>query len=85
MTDKYFGKFRGVVVENEDPLGMGRLSVNVPDIYGPIPAWAMPCVPYSEEGLAALVPPPPGTNIWVEFERGDVDYPIWTGVFFDSP
>ena len=85
MSDKYFGKFRGIVAETEDPLGMGRLSVNVPEIYGPIPAWALPCVAYDKKGLAALDLPPPGTHIWVEFEQGDIDYPIWTGVFFDSP
>ena len=85
MTDKYFGKCKGVVVDNEDPLDLGRLSVNVPDVYGPIPAWAMPCVSYSKGGLEELILPPPGTNIWVEFESGDIDYPIWTGVFFGSP
>ena len=28
--------------------------------------------------------PPVGANIWVEFEGGDTDYPIWSGCFWGT-
>jgi hypothetical protein len=81
---KYFGKFRGVVAENCDPQGIGRLKVLVPAVMGDgLPSWAMPCVPFSKQGLSSLMVPDIGSKVWVEFEEGDPQYPIWTGVWFD--
>jgi hypothetical protein len=82
MSDegKYFGKYRGVVLNNVDPMQMGRLMVEVPDVTGLAPSsWAMPCVPIAgiQNGMVAL--PIIGSGVWVEFEQGDPDYPIWTG------
>lgn len=82
---KYFGKYRGVVLNNVDPLQMGRLIVQVPDVTGLAPSsWAMPCVPIAgiQNGMVAL--PILGSGVWVEFEQGDPDYPIWTGCFWGS-
>jgi uncharacterized protein involved in type VI secretion and phage assembly len=87
MSDekKYFGKYRGVVINNVDPMQMGRLIIQVPDVGGLIPqTWAMPCVPIAgiQNGMVAL--PIIGSGVWVEFEQGDPDYPIWTGCFWGS-
>lgn len=82
---KYFGKYRGVVLNNVDPLQMGRLMVQVPDVTGLAPSsWAMPCVPIAgiQNGMVAL--PIIGSGVWVEFEQGDPDYPIWTGCFWGT-
>jgi uncharacterized protein involved in type VI secretion and phage assembly len=82
---KFFGKYRGVVVNNVDPIGQGRLQVQVPGVAGLAPAsWAMPCVPIAglQNGMMAL--PIAGSGVWVEFERGDPDYPIWVGCFWSS-
>lgn len=82
---KYYGKYRGVVLNNVDPLQMGRLMVQVPDVTGLAPSsWAMPCVPVAgiQNGMVAL--PIIGSGVWVEFEQGDPDYPIWTGCFWGS-
>lgn len=82
---KYFGKYRGVVTNNIDPMQMGRLMVQVPDIGGLFPqTWAMPCVPVAgiQNGMVAL--PIIGSGVWIEFEQGDPDYPIWTGCFWGS-
>jgi uncharacterized protein involved in type VI secretion and phage assembly len=83
---KFFGKYRGTVVNNIDPLKMGRLLVTVPDVYHIIPSsWAMPCVPLAGVQMGVHVVPPPGAGVWVEFEQGDLDYPIWTGCWWGSP
>lgn len=82
---KHYGKYRGVVLNNVDPMQQGRLQVQVPDVTGVSPAsWAMPCVPIAgiQTGMVAL--PIPGSGVWVEFEQGDPDYPIWTGCFWGS-
>lgn len=81
----YFGKYRGTVINNIDPMQIGRLLVMVPDVTGLIPStWAMPCAPIAgiQNGMFAL--PLPGSGVWVEFEQGDPDYPIWVGCFWGS-
>ena len=72
-------------VENPvDPQGLGRVQVSVPDVLGRgTMAWAMPALPYGGSGKGFFAIPPQGANVWVEFERGDPDYPIWTGCFWD--
>ena len=79
---KYFGKYRGRVFNNIDPLFAGRVQVEVISVLGDAKPWAMPCVPYVKADEAFKVIPPVGTPIWVEFEGGDVDYPIWVGCFW---
>jgi Type VI secretion system/phage-baseplate injector OB domain len=80
---QFFGKYRGVVASNVDPLHQGRLQVVVPSVLGNShQSWAMPCVPYAGNKVGLYVLPSPGTNIWVEFEAGDPDAPIWSGCFW---
>ena len=87
MSDgqKYFGKYRGTVLNNVDPLQIGRLMVQVPDVGGLIPSsWAMPCFPISGKQMGAYMIPQIGAGVWVEFEQGDADYPIWSGCWYGS-
>jgi uncharacterized protein involved in type VI secretion and phage assembly len=82
---KYLGKYRGTVVNNIDPLNRGRLILQVTDVHGLTPTtWALPCVPLAgpNNGLFAL--PIIGSSVWVEFENGDPDYPIWVGCFWGT-
>jgi uncharacterized protein involved in type VI secretion and phage assembly len=82
---KYYGKYRGMVVNNVDPLQIGRLQVQVPDVAGLIPSsWAMPCFPFTGKQMGMWALPQIGTGVWVEFEQGDPDYPIWSGCWFGS-
>lgn len=80
---KYFGKYRGKIVVNKDPLNLGRVQVRVPAVYGEgVHSWAMPCSPYAGKDIGFFAIPSVGSNIWVEFEAGDPDYPIWSGCFW---
>jgi Type VI secretion system/phage-baseplate injector OB domain len=82
-AQKYFGKYRGMVVSNLDPLQIGRLLVQVPDVLGPIPSsWAMPCLPFTGKQMGMWCLPQVGTGVWVEFEQGNPDYPIWSGCWY---
>ena len=80
VRSHYFGKYRGTVVSNDDPTSRGRLQVTVPNLVEN--TWAMPCVPYAGSGVGFFAIPPVGANVWVEFEGGDPDYPIWSGCFW---
>ncbi|MFP4598060.1 MAG: phage baseplate assembly protein V [Persicimonas sp.] len=80
---KFYGKYRGKVEDNVDPLQMGRLRVSVPAVLGDgNVGWAMPCVAYAGPGVGSFALPPVGANVWVEFEAGDPDRPIWAGCFW---
>jgi uncharacterized protein involved in type VI secretion and phage assembly len=80
---KYYGKYRGTVVNNVDPEQRARIQALVPDVLGLTPSsWAMPCLPFAGKQMGAYVIPQIGSGVWIEFEQGDPDYPIWTGGFW---
>lgn len=80
---QFFGKYRGTVENNIDPQQLGRVQVSCPAVLGEGSlSWAMPCAPYGGSGVGLFAIPPAGANIWVEFEGGDPDYPIWSGCFW---
>lgn len=79
----FYGKYRGTVVDNQDPLMLGRIKIRIPDVLGDQESgWAMPSVPYAGDGVGLFLIPPTEANVWVEFEHGNPDYPIWTGCFW---
>jgi hypothetical protein len=80
----YKGKFRGKVLSTEDPMMARRLLCEVPALPGSLLNWALPCVPFAglEQGFFAL--PPEGADVWIEFEGGDVDRPIWSGAYWET-
>ena len=83
MSDKFFGKYRGTVLQNIDPMQLGRIQVIVPDVSGLLPtSWAMPCFPITGKQMGAYWVPQIGSGGWVEFEQGNPDYPIWVGGFY---
>jgi hypothetical protein len=82
---KFYGKYRGKVENNIDPFRQGRLQVSCPAVLGEGSlSWAMPCVPFASSGKGFFALPPIGANLWVEFEGGDTDYPIWSGCFWGN-
>jgi uncharacterized protein involved in type VI secretion and phage assembly len=76
------GKHRGEVLDNIDPLSLARLQVSVPDVPGADGQWAMPSLPYAGPQVGFVAVPPVGAHVWVEFEAGDPNFPIWTGCFW---
>src|SRR3954452_16042649 len=80
---QYFGKYRATVINNIDPEMRGRLMLMIPDVLSLIPStWAEACVPLAGPTgppMGVYLVPPIGAGIWVEFEQGDVNYPVWTG------
>jgi uncharacterized protein involved in type VI secretion and phage assembly len=82
---QYYGKYRGNVASNEDPLKMGRITAIVPDVLGQTASgWAMPALPLAGPQVATYAIPPVGAGVWVEFEHGDKSFPIWTGCWWGS-
>ena len=80
---RYYGKYRGMVIDNVDPMQIGRVMVQAPDVLGEsISSWAMPCVPAAGIQSGCFIVPPIGSQVWVEFEQGNPDYPIWSGGFW---
>jgi uncharacterized protein involved in type VI secretion and phage assembly len=83
--DRFLGKFRGVVTDNQDPLMTGRIRAKVPDALGDIESgWALPCFPVGGTGMGFYGVPAKGAGVWIEFEQGDLDYPIWSGCWTGS-
>lgn len=80
------GKFRGIVVDNADPDKRGRVKVRVPALLGENDTdWALPCFAcggLADQGWYAV--PQVDAQVWVEFEGGDLNYPIWTGTFWQQ-
>lgn len=84
-TRRYYGKYRGTVVNNIDPMQKGRIQVQVPDVTAMSPSsWAMPCFPFTGLQTGQWCLPTIGAGVWVEYEQGDADKPIWTGGFYGS-
>jgi uncharacterized protein involved in type VI secretion and phage assembly len=85
---RFYGKYRGVVVNNVDPLQSGRLMVQVPDVLGAAPSsWAEACTPLAGPTgppMGVYLVPAIGAGVWVEFEGGDPDFPVWVGCRWGS-
>lgn len=79
----YYGKYRGFVADNADPQSLGRVKLRVPSVLGEQDSdWALPCFPYGGlDGQGLFLVPDAGAQVWVEFEEGNLDKPIWTGTF----
>ena len=83
---QFWGKYRGVVSDISDPLMQMRIKATVPDVYGDgTSGWAMPCAPFGGDKVGLFALPTVGAGVWVEFEHGDPDYPIWTGCWWGAP
>src|SRR6266568_4088787 len=82
----YYGKYRGFVTDNSDPDDLGRIKAKVPRLLNDEETgWALPAFIYggiSEQGFFAV--PDINAGVWIEFEGGDLSYPIWAGTWYSS-
>lgn len=84
-SPRYYGKYRGTVVNNIDPMQIGRIMALVPDVSGVLPtSWAMPCLPGAGLNTGVFTVPQVGSGVWIEFEQGDPNHPIWVGGFWGT-
>jgi uncharacterized protein involved in type VI secretion and phage assembly len=83
MTERHYGKYRGVVTDVDDPSHLGRVRARVPRVLHDVESgWALPAAPYAGPGVGAFAIPPRGAGVWIEFEAGDTSHPIWTGCWW---
>jgi hypothetical protein len=87
VEGRYYGKYRGTVSDNNDPSNLGRVKANVPRLLGDseTTGWALPAFAYggaAEQGLFAV--PDVGAGVWIEFEGGELRFPIWSGTWYTS-
>ncbi len=74
---KFYGIYRGLVIDNLDPAQRKRLKVKVPAVENDVDlGWALPCIPNVSEA-----PLPAGAAVWVMFEGGDPIRPVWMGTY----
>jgi hypothetical protein len=88
IAHRHYGKYRGTVVDNNDPKKMGRLRLRVPNALGPdvVTGWATACIPYGgADQQGCLFIPALDAGVWVEFEGGDREFPIWSGTYVSMP
>jgi uncharacterized protein involved in type VI secretion and phage assembly len=81
--DRFYGKYRGTVSDDQDPRDQGRVRARVPEVLGDEESgWALPCAPYAGDGVGFFTVPQPGAQVWVEFEAGDPSRPVWSGCWW---
>jgi uncharacterized protein involved in type VI secretion and phage assembly len=81
LRTRFYGKYRGIV-SDVDASTM-RIKAKVPSVLGETTTgWCMPCVPYAGPDVGIAFLPESGSGVWIEFEGGDVSYPIWTGGYW---
>ncbi|HEV2956321.1 MAG TPA: phage baseplate assembly protein V [Xanthobacteraceae bacterium] len=81
VRNRFYGKYRGVVTEID--AATLRIKAKVPAVLGTqATGWCRPCVPYAGRDVGFAFLPEAGAGVWIEFEGGDVSYPIWAGCFW---
>lgn len=81
----YFGKYRGIVTDVDDPNDQCRIRAQVPAVLGEHPCgWALPSAPFAGDGFGVVMLPKVGSGVWIEFEAGRLDSPIWSGAWWAS-
>lgn len=79
----YYGKYRATVTDLADPENRCRIRATVPAVLGEHPCgWAMPALPWAGDGHGMVMLPAIGSGVWIEFEAGRLDNPIWSGAWW---
>ena len=85
VRSRFYGKYRGIVEDVDDPDNLGRIRARVPEVLGTVTSpWALPSAPYAGDGVGFYSVPPARSGVWIEFEAGDPARPIWSGAWWAS-
>ncbi len=85
LRTRFYGLYRGIVTDNDDDQSLGRIKAQIPTVLGDVESgWCMPCVPYAGDQVGIAFLPEVGSGVWIEFEGGDVSYPVWVGCYWRS-
>ncbi len=81
---RFYGKYRGEVYEVGSGDNAGCIRAKVPTVFGDdvISGWAYPASPYAGDGYGLYLMPETGDPVWIEFENGSIELPIWTGAWW---
>lgn len=83
MRTRYFGKYRGLVRQVDDPDNLGRIVAEVSEVYGDMDSpWALPSTPFAGDNHGLVLLPEVGDGVWIEFEAGDISRPVWSGCWW---
>ena len=81
IRNRFYGKYRGSVTDVD--AATLRIKAKCPSVLGEqTTGWCMPCVPYAGDSVGVAFLPEVGSGVWIEFEAGDVSYPIWSGCYW---
>lgn len=76
-NQQFSGVYRATVVNNRDPKKQRRLQVEITTSVGHFTDWVWPMEPAN---ISTEVPDI-GQGVWVHFQAGDHEYPVWFGAF----
>jgi hypothetical protein len=79
---RYYGKYRGTVVNPTTPETNGRLTATVTVGGTPMLVVAEACTPFAGASMGFYAMPQAQAGVWIEFEEGDLNRPIWTGCWW---
>jgi uncharacterized protein involved in type VI secretion and phage assembly len=81
LRNRYFGKYRGSVTQVDT--STLRIKAQVPAVLADQETgWCAHCLPFAGDSLGLAFLPEVGSGVWIEFEGGDVSYPIFTGCYW---
>ena len=85
IASRLYGKYRGIVTDITDPDNRCRIKARVPAVLDDrVSTWCEPALPFAGNGHGMVMLPVVGDGVWIEFEAGNINNPIWTGCIFPS-
>ena len=85
LGSTYYGKYRGIVTDVNDPDNLCRIRARIENLLdGHETGWALPAAPFAGSGHGSVMLPALESGVWIEFEAGNIDNPIWSGGWWAS-